>query len=122
MGALAADPDRNFGELHLSEKILDIITEFEDIIFEVSGVEWQFGVEPAPEMNLSAAATAEEWASGAKWDDLVRDTKAEEGDLVRLLSRTGEALMQIAQLRNSNPEAAETARAAAEIVLREPIR
>lgn len=122
MAALAADSDRNFGELHLSDKILEIITGFEDIVFEVSGVEWQFGVEPAPEMNLSAAATAEEWADGAKWENLVRDTKAEEGDLVRLLSRTGEALMQIAQLRNSNPEAAEIARAAAEIVLREPIR
>jgi ATP-dependent RNA helicase HelY len=122
MAALAADSERNFGELHLSNKILDILTEFEDIVFEVSGAEWKFGVEPAPEMNLSAAATAEEWASGAKWDDLARDTKAEEGDLVRLLSRTGESLLQIAQLRNSNPEAAEIARAAAEIVLREPIR
>lgn len=122
MAALAADSERNFGELHLSNKILDILTEFEDIVFEVSGAEWKFGVEPAPEMNLSAAATAEEWAGGAKWEDLVRDTKAEEGDLVRLLSRTGEALMQIAQLKNSNPNAAEIAREAAEIVLREPIR
>jgi DSHCT (NUC185) domain len=52
----------------------------------------------------------------------VRDTKAEEGDLVRLLSRTGEALLQIANLKKSNPEAAEIARATAEIILREPIR
>jgi hypothetical protein len=52
----------------------------------------------------------------------VRETKAEEGDLVRLLSRTGEALMQIAHLRESNPKAAEIARETAEIMLREPIR
>ena len=122
MAALAADSDRNFGELHLSDKLLDLLTEFEDIVFEVSGVEWKFGVEPAPEMNLSAAATAEEWAGGASWEDLVRDTKAEEGDLVRLLSRTGEALLQVANLYKSNPRAAEIARQAAEIVLREPIR
>jgi superfamily II RNA helicase len=122
MAALAGDSDRNYGELHLSDKILDTLTAFEDIVFAVSGVEWKFGVEPAPEMNFSAAATAEHWADGANWENLVRETKAEEGDLVRLLSRTGEALLQIANLKKSNPAAAEIARTTAEIILREPIR
>jgi superfamily II RNA helicase len=122
MAALAADSDRNYGELHLSDTILDTLTAFEDIVFAVSGVEWKFGVEPAPEMNFSAAATAEHWADGANWENLVRETKAEEGDLVRLLSRTGEALLQIANLKKSNPQAAEIARETAEIILREPIR
>ena len=80
------------------------------------------GVEPAEEINLSAAAAAERWAGGMEWDLLVKRTKAEEGDLVRLLSRTGEALRQVANLRDSNPEAALTARTAAEAVLREPLR
>jgi ATP-dependent RNA helicase HelY len=122
MASLAADPDRNFGELYLSDRILEVITEFEDIIYEVSGVEWKLGVEPAEEINLSAAAAAEHWASGVTWEELVFRTKAEEGDLVRLLSRTGEALRQIAQLKDSNPNAAEICRATAEIILREPIR
>ena len=122
MAALAADSDRNYGELYLSDKILSVLTEFEDIVYKVSNAEWKFGVEPAPEMNLSAAATAENWAGGANWSDLVFKTKAEEGDLVRLLSRTGEALLQIAQLKTSNPEAATLARATAEIILREPVR
>lgn len=122
MASLAADPDRNFGELYLSDRILDVITEFEDIIYAVSGVEWKLGVEPSEEINLSAAATAEHWAGGVAWDELVFRTKAEEGDLVRLLSRTGEALMQLAQLKNSNPQAAEIARQTADLILREPIR
>lgn len=122
MASLAADSDRNFGELYLSDKILETITEFEDIIYGVSDVEWKLGVEPSEEINLSAAAAAEHWADGTAWEELVFRTKAEEGDLVRLLSRTGEALMQIAQLRNSNPQAAEIARQTAEIILREPIR
>jgi ATP-dependent RNA helicase HelY len=122
MAALAADSDRNYGELYLSDKILDTLSEFEEIVFQVSNVEWKYGVEPAPEMNFSAAAAAEEWANGMKWEDLVYETKAEEGDLVRLLSRTGEALLQIANLKKSNPEAAEIARQTAEIILREPIR
>jgi hypothetical protein len=56
------------------------------------------------------------------WDDLVKKTGAEEGDLVRLLSRTGEALLQVAQLRESNPAAASVASTTADILLREPIR
>ena len=122
MAALAADSDRNYGELYLSDEILDVLTKFEDIIFNVSNVEWKNGVEPAPEMNFSAAATAERWADGMTWSDLVFQTKAEEGDLVRLLSRTGEALMQVAHLKDSNTEAAAIARATAEVILREPIR
>lgn len=122
MAALASDPDREYGELHLSDKILEVLTEFENTVFEVSNIEWKFGVEPMPEMNFSAAAAAETWAAGGTWDALVRDTKAEEGDLVRLLSRTGEALMQVANLHHSHPEAAQKARLAAETILREPIR
>jgi len=122
MAALAADSDRNYGELYLSDEILEVLTKFEDIIFDVSNVEWKNGVEPAPEMNFSAAATAERWADGMNWSDLVFQTKAEEGDLVRLLSRTGEALMQIAHLKDEHAEAAAIARATAEIILREPIR
>lgn len=122
MASLAADSDRNFGELYLSDKILETITEFEDIIYAVSGVEWKLGVEPSEEINLSAAAAAEHWADGVAWDELVFRTKAEEGDLVRLLSRTGEALMQIAQLKKSNPHAAELASQTADLIMREPIR
>jgi superfamily II RNA helicase len=122
MAALAADSDRSYGELHLSDKILDVLSEFEEIVYQVSSAEWKFGVEPADEMNFSAAAAAERWADGMNWNDLVFQTKAEEGDLVRLLSRTGEALMQVAQLRDSNSRAAEIAHQTAEIILREPIR
>ena len=122
MAALAADSDRNYGELYLSDELLETLTKFEDIIFEVSNVEWKNGIEPAPDMNFSAAAAAETWASGMSWGDLVFKTRAEEGDLVRLLSRTGEALMQVAHQRESNAEAAAIARATAEIILREPIR
>jgi len=122
MAALAADSDRNFGELHLSDKILDVLGEFENIVFDVSNIEWKNSIEPAPDMNFSAAATAEAWAEGVSWEDLVFYTKAEEGDLVRLLSRTGEALMQIANQKESNTEAARLARDTATIILREPIR
>ena len=73
-------------------------------------------------MNFSAAAAAARWASGMEWSELVHETRAEEGDLFRMLSRTGEALLQIAGLRRSHPQAAKTAAVAADAVLREPVR
>lgn len=122
MAALAADSDRSYGELYLSNDLLDVVTAFEDIIYDVSAIEWKFGIEPSEEINLSAAAAAERWAGGMAWPDLVKRTQAEEGDLFRLLSRTGEALMQIAHLKESNAKASEIARATAESILRDPIR
>jgi ATP-dependent RNA helicase HelY len=122
MASLAADSDRNYGELYLSDQLMDVINEFEEIIYAVSNAEWKMGIEPAEEINMSAAAAAERWAGGMTWNDLVSRTQAEEGDLVRLLSRTGEALIQISQLRDSNPTAAAIARETADIILREPVR
>lgn len=122
MAALAADYDRNYGELYLSDELLDAVTSLEDVIYDVSRIEWKFGIEPAEEINLSAAAAAERWTGGMDWETLVRRTGAEEGDLFRLLSRTGEALLQIAQLSDSNAEAARIAGETADLMLRDPIR
>ena len=101
---------------------MSVLIQFEEISFEVSTEEWKQGIEAAPEINFSAAAAAAHWVRGADWPSLVRETRAEEGDLVRLLSRTGEALLQIAGLRKTHGDAARLAASAAEIVLREPIR
>ena len=122
MAALAADADRNYGELYLSDNLLNAITAIEDVIYDVSNVEWRFGIEPVEEINLTAAAAAERWAGGMEWDELVKRTGAEEGDLFRLLSRTGEALMQLGNLRESQPEASRKAFETADMMLRDPIR
>ncbi len=122
MASLAADSDRNYGDLYLSDALLDVISDLEETIFRVSNTEWNAGIEPTEEINLSAAAAAERWAAGMSWEQLARKTGAEEGDLFRLLARTGEALLQIANLRESNPNAADIARETADIVLREPVR
>jgi ATP-dependent RNA helicase HelY len=122
MAALTADEDRDYGELELDDDVVTSLARFEDIGFRVSAEEWKHGLEPAPELNFSAAGAAVRWASGAEWSEVVRETRAEEGDLFRMFSRTGEALLQIAGLRRSHPEAAQRAATVAEMVLREPIR
>jgi ATP-dependent RNA helicase HelY len=122
MAALTADEDRDYGDLELDDDIVTSLSRFEDIGFKVSAEEWKYGVEPAPELNFSAAGAAVLWADGASWSEIVRQTRAEEGDLFRMFSRTGEALLQIAGLHRSHPQAAQAAATAAEVVLREPIR
>lgn len=122
MASVASDADRSYGEMRATRRMTDILADFEDIVVKVSTVEWKTGVEPAEEINYSAAAAAERWTAGMEWDELVDRTRAEEGDLVRLLSRTGEALRQLANLRDSNPAAAAIAQIASEAILREPVR
>lgn len=122
IASLAADPDRNYGELYLSDPLMDAISGLEDAILDISKIEVKFGVESAEEINLSAAAAAERWTGGMAWANLVNRTKAEEGDLVRLLSRTGEALLQIAHLKDASAGVADAARVTSEIMLREPVR
>jgi ATP-dependent RNA helicase HelY len=122
MAALTADEDRDYGELELDDDVVTSLSRFEDIGFKVSAEEWNHGLEPAPELNFSAAGAAVRWAGGTEWSEIVRETRAEEGDLFRMFSRTGEALLQIAGLRRSHPQAANMAATVAEMVLREPIR
>ena len=122
MAALAADADRDYGELELDDSLVTTLARFEEVAYKVSNEEWNQGLEPAPEINFSAAATAARWAAGEEWAALVQETRAEEGDLVRMLSRTGESLLQVAGLRRAQPKAAHVAAQAAEVVLREPVR
>jgi len=122
MAAFAADAERDYGELQLDDALVSALARFEQVAYEVASEEWRHDLDPAPEINYSAAATAARWASGAKWDDLVRQTRAEEGDLFRMLTRTGESLLQVAGLGDSHPAAARTAALASEAVLREPVR
>jgi superfamily II RNA helicase len=122
MAALAADAERDYGELEMDDALITALAKFDRIAYDVASVEWQQDLEPAPEINFSAAATAAHWASGIDWPTLVRQTRAEEGDLFRMLSRTGESLLQISGLQDTHPDAARVAAQAASAILREPVR
>ena len=122
MAALAADAERDYGELALDDELVTALAKFEQIGYDIASVEWKYDLEPGPEINFSAAAAAVRWAQGAKWTDLVRETRAEEGDLFRMLSRTGESLLQISGLKEAHAAAANNAERAAASILREPVR
>lgn len=122
MASVVSDADRNYGELRTTRKTSEMLADLDSIVISVGNVEWNNGFDPVEDLNYSAAAAAERWAAGMEWDELVSRTKAEPGDLVRLLSRTGEALRQLGDLRDADPTAAAIAHRAAEIILREPVR
>lgn len=122
MASVAGDADRNYGEMRASRNMVDILAEFEDLVGSVANIELKNGLSPVEEINYSAAAAAERWTAGMQWDELVDRTRAEEGDLVRLLSRTGEALRQLADLQGSNLTAAALAAEASKRLLRDPVR
>lgn len=122
MASVASDADRSYGEIRQTRLMNGLLADFGDIVTSVISVEWKYRVDSVEELNYSAAAAAQRWASGMDWSELVRRTRAEEGDLVRLLSRTGEALRQLASLRHGAPSAASVAFQASEAILREPVR
>lgn len=61
------------------------------------------------------------WASGFAWEDLIRLTSVEEGDMAMLVSRTADHLRQLFDLAETHPDLARTAREAIPLVLREPV-
>lgn len=122
IASVAADADRDFGPWRIPGHLGELLSRFEEIVYEVSGVEWKNGIVPEESINYSAAACAGLWAKGIAWIELAGQANAEEGDLIRLFSRTGEALRQVAALSSSNLAVAALARSAAASVLRPPLR
>ena len=67
------------------------------------------------------AACLRLWAWGMAWDDLIRLTSIEEGDMAMLVLRTADHLRQLFDLDKTHPDLAQTARKALPMILREPV-
>jgi superfamily II RNA helicase len=61
------------------------------------------------------------WAQGQSWEQVLKIAELEEGDLAMLVLRTADHLRHIRRLKPVFPEAARTADAAIERILREPV-
>ncbi|MBF0211676.1 MAG: DEAD/DEAH box helicase [Desulfamplus sp.] len=75
----------------------------------------------APNLYLQPAATIFSWAQNEPWEDVVKRSVFAEGDLARLILRTGENLRQIAGLTFQFPEIAKTSEEAISLILKEPV-
>jgi len=63
----------------------------------------------------------EQWALGVEWTDLCESTSLDEGDIVRMLRRTVDVLLQIPQIPEIKPELMRSANAAVAKMKRFPV-
>ncbi|MFH1985727.1 MAG: DEAD/DEAH box helicase [Pseudomonadota bacterium] len=72
-------------------------------------------------MYLRPAVSIHAWCAGKDWEFVQRLSEMEEGNLVMLMLRTADHLRHVRSLKDVFPEAAETAAAAIDLILREPV-
>jgi superfamily II RNA helicase len=73
-------------------------------------------------LNPTAAPLAEAWVDGVPWERLLRMTNLAEGDMVRILRRTGDLLRQWAHLGGVADSLRMTAKQANKALQREPVK
>lgn len=74
-----------------------------------------------PQIQFWPAVALYVWAGGAPWEEVIRLTSVDEGDLAMLVFRTADNLRQIASLQQTHPVLAGKARRTLERLLREPV-
>ena len=77
-----------------------------------------FDVRP---LFLRPAVTIYAWATGQPWEKVLSIAEIEEGDLAMLILRTADNLRHIRALKQVFPEAAETAVASIDLIMRYPV-
>ena len=75
----------------------------------------------APNLFIQPSLLIYLWAHDEPWEDIVTGSDFAEGDLARLILRTGDNLRQIAKLEENFPAIAKTAKEAMDLLLKEPI-
>ena len=79
------------------------------------------GFEVKP-LFLRPASAVYAWARGQPWESVMSLAEVDEGTLARMILRTADNLRHIIALKPVFPEAAETAAAANELILRDPVQ
>ena len=75
----------------------------------------------APNLFVQPSLLIYFWAHDKPWEELVSQSDFAEGDLARLILRTGENLRQISKLDDTFPGIAKTAKEAIDLILKEPV-
>lgn len=76
---------------------------------------------PTPQIQFWPAVAVYVWAGGAAWEEVLKLTSIDEGDMAMLVFRTADNLRQIASLQETHPRLAEKARRTIGMLLREPV-
>lgn len=100
----------------LKDVFLDVRKELKP--FAVTMLEKGFS---APNLYIQPSLLIYLWAQGEPWETICTRYDFSEGDLARLILRTGENLRQVAKLEDHFPELAKTAKTAIDLILKEPV-
>jgi superfamily II RNA helicase len=86
----------------------------------IRNLEKERGFEGLP-LQFWPVVTLYAWACGKTWEELIKLTGVDEGNLSMLILRTADNLRQIALLRDTHPALADKARQGISLILREPV-
>ncbi|MEA1967379.1 MAG: DEAD/DEAH box helicase [Thermodesulfobacteriota bacterium] len=75
----------------------------------------------APNLYIQPADVVFSFANNDSWENIVERSRFAEGDLARLIMRTGENLKQMAGLLNTFPKIAKNADQAIELIMKAPV-
>jgi len=121
MASIASDADHGYGEMHIMDDDGIFSPEDRGLVVKVSNVEWKNGVDPTEgRSTYSAAAAARRWTAECFGTSSLT---CRGGDLVRLLlAATGEAFASAVESSRIKSRGCDRASAAADAILREPVR
>jgi superfamily II RNA helicase len=74
-----------------------------------------------PHIQLWPAAALYTWACGETWENVIKLTSVDEGDLAMLIFRTADNLRQLTSLDETHPVLSDKSRQSLNLLLREPV-
>ncbi|MBW1722147.1 MAG: DEAD/DEAH box helicase [Deltaproteobacteria bacterium] len=75
----------------------------------------------SPQILFWPAVAVYLWSKGVPWEPLISFLPVDEGDMASLIIRTADHLRQVANLEETHPELARTAKTAIDLIIREPV-
>lgn len=110
------NPEVEFDQIAIREMFNYMVNSLRAI----SILEKERGFE-GPSLQFWPAATLYAWACGKSWEELVKLTGVDEGDLSMLILRTADNLRQITLLKDTHPDLAKRSHEGISLILREPV-
>jgi superfamily II RNA helicase len=123
VASVSADPHRDYFNLKPNPIKKELFKAFEKILYKVKDA-YQHPTNSEVEIVPDAALTVMHWIEARNWGEfspLLKLARIAEGDVARLVNQTADNLNQIARLRDTHPEIAESASQARLSLLRPPI-
>lgn len=121
--AVTTEDSRNelYTELPLSPNVRKTLNKIKDIKRRIAIVQKEFDIDKEMYINSYFSPLIEYWINNGDWDELMNQTDAGEGDIVRSFKRTVDVLRQLTIIPNITEKLVQTARDAVTCIQREPV-